>query len=627
MQNVHEYYIKTNGTLSFRACVPGERLQASNCVRCSEGTYLLKYNAKTEVCSPCPGNAEMCHDNVIVLKEGFWRRTDVSEVIHPCGLHGCVGGNGTGDSLCAVGYQGIMCSICSDGYHWVDESSACEVCSGEKLFSPSFIIFLMIVIALAPAAIVYMYYQYYAPRNFGQDPVPSCTVHPSLSKLYETSRKYYEIVMKYYNTRNKTLSLYLKLITSTYQICCSSSNTFQVSYPASLSSFFAAFQVLNFSLIKILPLSCSYKFDFVDKLLISTLAPMFVCAAFFASLAGQIFFSRLKILRSNSENKNQEIENESRRLKFQYFNLFLIMSFLILPSVTTTIFQMFPCQNIDPMNEDDLPNTYLVADYSIDCESPRYDLGVAIAVLMVFIYPIGIPALYFYCLHQKREEIMNRNNLAKMVDGKPNLPEGLIVLEFLFRAYRPEFWYFEILETYRRLSLTAILSVIATGSSAQTVCAMSLAMVFVKSYDKLKPYEKDRVARIAEIGQIQTLFTFFGAHIIRGSLLGSDANSLVAASLILINLSVVLVPIYYELNEPKISDKKVESGGPAVASINTTKNPILEKSENLEDAIELTERHQRSSLVEGLPQVQEDIAHIIHIPNIDERKGDRSNPS
>jgi hypothetical protein len=243
---------------------------------------------------------------------------------------------------------------------------------------------------------------------------------------------------------------------------------------------------------------------------------------------------------------------------------------------------MFPCQNIDPNNEDELPNMFLVADLSIDCESSRYETGVVIAVVMIFVYPIGIPAFYFYSLYKKREEINNRRQLAMIVDGKPVLPDGLIVLEFLFRAYRPEFWYFEVFETYRRLVMTAILSVIATGSSGQIVCAMTLTLVFIKFYDEFKPYDSPKVARLAEIAQFQILFTFFGALIIRNNLLGSDSNDLVGGSLIPINLSVILLPIYYEINQPKAADKKLVD--PVTEA---TVNPIVDGSMSNSNAVEI----------------------------------------
>ena len=611
LQYVHEYYVTTPSTMTFRDCRPGERFLAFSCVPCVEGSYLFEYSRETEVCASCPEEAESCHDNVITLKEGYWRRTMNSEVIFACDSQGCIGGNGTGDNLCAEGYEDIMCSVCADGYYWSGDSLTCEICSGSNLFSASFTVFLVFLVAVASGVLVHFYYKFFADNSFGQqdksfDQQAKIPTSATLALVVESM----SWLKKLYSNRIKMVSLYLKLIASTFQIVCSSSNTFQLTYPASLSSFFAIFKLLNLNVTSILPFSCSHRMDFVENLLVTTLAPIFLLLVLSSFLVGQILYYRWQISSGNSENKDEEIRDQTKRLKFQYFNVFLILSFLVLPSITTTIFQMFPCKNVDPGNEDDMPNTYLQADFTIDCESPRYQTGVGIAVAMIFIYPLGIPAFYLYSLYKKKNEIINRKALE--VGGK--LPDGLVVLEFLFRAYKPELWYFEVVETYRRLCMTAILSVIATGSSSQVVCAMLLSCFFLKAYDKVKPYEKENVAILAEVGQAQIFFSFFGALIIRGNLLGSDANALVGGTLIPINLSVILVAVYFELNKTagKTSFQTQE------VSENDTENPLrksvkpefelteLKKDASDESTIEVLKKEQR---VEQLEREKEMYLH------------------
>ena len=52
-----------------------------------------------------------------------------------------------------------------------------------------------------------------------------------------------------------------------------------------------------------------------------------------------------------------------------------------------------------------------------------------------------------------------------------------------------KFWYWELLETARRLLLTAVLSVVSTGSSAQIVFGMVIALIYMKLYGYYKPYD------------------------------------------------------------------------------------------------------------------------------------------
>ena len=49
---------------------------------------------------------------------------------------------------------------------------------------------------------------------------------------------------------------------------------------------------------------------------------------------------------------------------------------IVLPSVSTKIFQMFLCTNIDPYDEDDSGDDFfLTADLSISCSSTYYRGG------------------------------------------------------------------------------------------------------------------------------------------------------------------------------------------------------------------------------------------------------------
>jgi hypothetical protein len=72
---------------------------------------------------------------------------------------------------------------------------------------------------------------------------------------------------------------------------------------------------------------------------------------------------------------------------------------------------------------------------------------------------------------------------------KKSISAGAMRLNFLWKAYEPRFWYWEVVETTRRLMLTAVLSVIAPGSPAQTVVAILLAMMYMKIYDVMEPYD------------------------------------------------------------------------------------------------------------------------------------------
>ncbi len=121
-----------------------------------------------------------------------------------------------------------------------------------------------------------------------------------------------------------------------------------------------------------------------------------------------------------------------RRLKFgaikeKYLNFFLYVTYLILPYLSTTIFQAYLCTNIDPNNEEN--NLFMTADMSISCTSSE---SVIYATFMIFVYPIGIPVIYFAILYRYREMISNR-----IVDDDDSIMNGhqKVLIGFLFLVF------------------------------------------------------------------------------------------------------------------------------------------------------------------------------------------------
>ena len=87
-------------------------------------------------------------------------------------------------------------------------------------------------------------------------------------------------------------------------------------------------------------------------------------------------------------------------------NLFLLLTYLVIVSASSTIFQYFKCDSFKIPEIDQLDGVkkerYLFVDYSIDCDSAYYLSMRPFAIVMVLIYPVGIPVLYFTLLFKNR---------------------------------------------------------------------------------------------------------------------------------------------------------------------------------------------------------------------------------
>lgn len=111
--------VSVSQCVSFRRCIAGEIYEATTgaCTKCPLGEFQLKTNGDNSIteCKRCTDleSADVCFENVINLKPGFWRVSNNTIAMYPCpfGETACMGGLSHGDELCAEGYEGKLVSF------------------------------------------------------------------------------------------------------------------------------------------------------------------------------------------------------------------------------------------------------------------------------------------------------------------------------------------------------------------------------------------------------------------------------------------------------------------------------------------------------------------------------------
>ena len=125
--------------------------------------------------------------------------------------------------------------------------------------------------------------------------------------------------------------------------------------------------------------------------------------------------------------------------------------FVILPPICTSLFRVFNCVDTDPDNLSGDDRYYMVADYSISCSSERYIFGRTYTIVMVLVYALGVPAAMFFHLYGIRNEIICRYDHKSDVVEERRRRHLLAPAQFLYAAYEPKFWYWEV--SYAHISL------------------------------------------------------------------------------------------------------------------------------------------------------------------------------
>ncbi|GMH68425.1 hypothetical protein TrLO_g5714 [Triparma laevis f. longispina] len=154
----------------------------------------------------------------------------------------------------------------------------------------------------------------------------------------------------------------------------------------------------------------------------------------------------------------------------------------------------------------DDPTEYLVADRSIDCNSPLHQWFKLLSVFMILVYPIGITGLYTFQLIKHKNAIQDAANRESNMDIKH--------IVFLWRDYQPEFWWFEIYESFRRLSFAGFLVWFKPGSAPQLCVSLILAFISSSVYSYHQPFDRPDENRLAQVSTISIFLTLLAAIMI-----------------------------------------------------------------------------------------------------------------
>ncbi len=175
--------------------------------------------------------------------------------------------------------------------------------------------------------------------------------------------------------------------------------------------------------------------------------------------------------------------------------------------------QTYVCETLD--NE----VTYLRADYSLTCTSSTHTTWKAYAGLMVFVYPIGIPAFFAWWLFS------NRRDLVKVGSGDGSGLDQLQPMKDLWEPYTPHCYYYEVVECGRRIMLTGLGVFLSPGSAAQVALEVILAVVFIVISEVLSPFADRMDAWLYRAGTWVVFLSMYLAILLKVDASDEDGQS------------------------------------------------------------------------------------------------------
>ena len=130
------------------------------------------------------------------------------------------------------------------------------------------------------------------------------------------------------------------------------------------------------------------------------------------------------------------------------------------------------------------------ADLAVNCESARFLSAKTVALIMIFVYPLGVPSLYAFLLFRARRQInpLGCDALQAMrVRNELSVanPEQR-ALEFLYSSYRPGAYGFEVFESFRRVTITGLIRYVAKNSGPP-IAGILLSLVSIVVFREVQP--------------------------------------------------------------------------------------------------------------------------------------------
>ena len=342
------------------------------------------------------------------------------------------------DSKCHEGYKGNLCATCTNGYYL--RFNTCLKCPSLSLTIISFFLVFAVFVVVFLMVV------------WGD------------SKRTEDDRTVADVIMSCF-----------KIVIGFYQVIAGIFSALtRVKWPVALISMERYLKLVEGNIFQFAPLSCLYPQLRLDQFLKFIL--VLTVNASVVSLIFIYLFLRRRCIKRRLDCPASEKERAVSYLKMScYRNIFLLL-LASYPVTSKVIVQILPLPGAcvtQCFTDDKTQCTWLLrADYSTECFTARHKLYWPIAAAFSW-YPLGFPLLILILVYKYRE-----------ADADSAVAFGLRVF---FENYKGKFWFWEIIEMYRKLILVSLIFFFDSESLSQVGLTVFTVSTFGVAYTFFRP--------------------------------------------------------------------------------------------------------------------------------------------
>ncbi|CAN0402598.1 unnamed protein product [Ascophyllum nodosum] len=145
---------------------------------------------------------------------------------------------------------------------------------------------------------------------------------------------------------------------------------------------------------------------------------------------------------------------------------------------------------------------------------------------MLLVYPLGISATYAVVLFNNRRMLRDENGRQESLVARST--------SGLWKPYKPERYYYEVIECSRRILLAGVVVFIYPNSVSQIAVAVVLAVVFVFVSEALAPFHSPWDAWTSRLGHAIIFVSMYSALLLKVDVSGEDSYSQKAFEVVLV---------------------------------------------------------------------------------------------
>ncbi|KAJ8031911.1 Insulin-like growth factor-binding protein complex acid labile subunit [Holothuria leucospilota] len=386
----------------------------------------------------------------------------------------CNNTEGTIEVKCATGFEGWLCSRCRSNYYEV--MGNCMPCPGMFYLVFEILIILCLFI-LAYVAIVRQYNQSkLRPKNGTRS---TFDIIISRSKIV---LGFYQVVGEY--------------LESFHQVSCE---------PFIIVGEFISLIQMNILKILVKP-QCFNENLVINPKVELIVGGLFIFLLLFISFLVYVVKKQCYKLSEDYRLHNRHMAFYLCSLKSKILNVVLILMFVTYPPICTAIFQLYPqsCETFSLDERQRQNMTVLRADYEIHCQDIKaYQMC---AYILTVVYVLAFP-ITLYILLRKHvlkdsspeccNDILSPVNSHQEEEAQPLLAgfsfnvNRPVWLNFLCENYKPQYWYWEIVELARKVTQTVLITLLGFQHKLTVLVTIGISVLFLILHSRLMPMKNN----------------------------------------------------------------------------------------------------------------------------------------